>query len=203
MLSVETFSKLFPQAKTPQAWVDALNNFLPQYEINSEDRMTMFLAQCGLECEGFTVLVENLNYSATALLTTWPKHFTTADANTYARQPEKIANRTYANRMGNGDESSGDGWKFRGKGCIQITGRDNTEAFAKSIGKDIDATCAYLLTIDGAIESACWYWKNNRLNAYADAKDVVGCTKAINGDLNGLADRKNLYAKAISLISAA
>jgi len=112
------------------------------------------------------------------------------------RKPEMIANRVYASRMGNGPESSGEGFKFRGRGAIQLTGKENYTKFAQSVGKTIDETIAYLETLEGAIESACWFWKTNGLNAICDADDIVKMTKRINGGTIGLEDRKSHYEKA-------
>jgi putative chitinase len=208
MITVETFIKLFSSAKSPLQWVTALNKFLPKYEINSLKRVSTFLAQTGHESCGFTAFVENLNYSAQALANTWPKRYALdPNAKTKApndvamflhRKPEAIANNVYANRMGNGNEASGDGWRNRGKGLIQITGKENHEAFAKYVGMPIEAVAGYMLTIEGAVESACWFWFKAKCNSYADADNFEGQTKVINGGLNGYNDRKErlLLAKA-------
>lgn len=190
MISAEQFHKLFPNADNPEQWADAINTFCPQYGVNS---LAMFLAQCGHESQGFTRLSENLNYSATALLNTWPYRFNAETAQIYARKPEVIANKVYASRLGNGDEESGDGWRFRGAGCIQLTGRDNHQAFADAIGKTLEEATEYLHTIQGGIESACWYWKSKNLERWAN--DIVTCSRRINGGDNGLKERKALYAK--------
>jgi putative chitinase len=195
---------LFPRHKNVDALYKALYEVLPKYEINTVDRVAGFLAQCGHESMGFTALKENLNYSAKALDAVFGKYFKRAgrDANAYARQPEKIANIVYANRMGNGSEASGDGWKYRGRGAIQLTGKDNYTSFAKSIDKSLDETIAYLETMDGAIESACWFWKSRKLNEYCDKRDIVTLTKRINGGTNGLADRKAHYDKALKVLGS-
>ena len=169
------------------------DKFLPQYEINTPKRRAAFMAQCHHESEGFTVIEENLNYSSHALLVTWPEHFTFEQSRDYARQPVKIANRAYANRNGNGDEASGDGWMFRGRGLIQTTGRSNYAAFAAFKGLSLLDATTYLSTADGAIESALFFWKTHRLNAYADVEDIKGMTKIINGGYNGLTERETLY----------
>ncbi|MBT0665739.1 glycoside hydrolase family 19 protein [Geobacter pelophilus] len=199
MISVEQFVKLFPQNKHPQAWTDALNAILPKYGINTRLRIMAFLAQCGHESNGFTDVIENLNYSAEALTLTWPKRFPQGVAEEYARQPERIANRAYADRMGNGPESSGDGWKHRGRGVIQITGKDKYLEFAKAAGKSYDDVFAYLETKEGAIESACWFWVNNGCNALADADKFIALTKRINGGTNGIDDRMARYELATKL----
>lgn len=175
---------------------------LPKYEINTVNRVAGFIAQCSHESVGFTVLHENLNYSADGLNKIFPKYFIKAgrDANAYARQPEKIANIVYASRMGNGDTASGDGWRYRGRGVIQLTGKDNYTNFGKSIHLTAAETSDYLETKRGALESACWYWKTNGLNATADAQDIVAMTKKINGGTIGLEDRKAHFKHALEIL---
>jgi putative chitinase len=193
---------LFPQYKHPEDLAECLTEQFEKYEINTANRAAGFLAQCGHESAGFTVLKENLNYSADGLNKIFKKYFpTVADATPYARNPEKIANKVYANRMGNGPESSGDGYKFRGRGAIQLTGHDNYTQFAKSVGLTVDEAVADLETLDGAIESACWFWKKNGLNAICDKDDIVTMTKRINGGTIGLDDRKKHYDHAKHLLS--
>ena len=139
-----------------------------------------FLAQIAHESGGFNFVIENLNYSAKGLVGTFKKYFPTEEfAKQYERKPEKIANRVYANRMKNGDEASGDGFKFRGRGLIQLTGRDNYTKFAEALDLDIDSTIAYLETPNGAVASAGWFWDNNKLNSYCDKDDFIGLTKQI------------------------
>ena len=193
-ITAEQFGKMFPANAHAQEWTDALNSVLPRYTVTLAD----FLAQCGHESEGFTALVENLNYSAEALLATWPARFAGV-ADQYARKPEAIGNRAYANRMGNGDEASGDGYLFRGHGLIQLTGRDNVTAFAHSIGRTVEDTLTYLTTREGAVESACWFWKDRGLEQHAG--DVTAMTKAINGGLNGLDDRQARYQLAVTVLA--
>ena len=181
---------------------EALNEVLPKYEITSPQRVAAFLAQCGHESADFTVLKENLNYSADGLTKVFPKRFPTLDAaNPYNRQPEKIANKIYADRMGNGPESSGDGYKYRGRGAIQLTGHDNYKSFADSIGQSIDEAVAYTEILAGAIESACWFWNKNNLNQYADSADLVTLTKRINGGTIGLDDRVKHYNHNIEVLA--
>lgn len=201
MLTVDQFKKLFSTNKESDAWTAALNLFLPKYNIDTPLRLAAFLAQCGHESQDFTALKENLNYSATALTATWPKRFPADVAKQYARQPERIANRAYADRMGNGPEASGDGWKHRGRGVIQLTGGDMYRAFAKDIGIAYDVIAGYLETKEGAVESACWFWvKVKNLNPLADAGQILDITKRINGGTNGLADRNARYALALNLL---
>jgi len=180
-----------------EEWVAPLQNLLPKYSINSSARIAMFMAQCGHESLNFKCLKENLNYSAKGLNAVFPKYFKNAGRNAqdYHRQPEKIANIVYANRMKNGPPETGDGWKFSGKGVIQLTGRANTEAFAKSIGKTLSKTLSYLTTKQGALESACWFWRENNLNGPSDALDIERATKKINGGTIGLEDRIHHYKK--------
>ena len=171
-ITADIIKALYPQYKHPDDLAEVLTEQFEKYEINTVNRAAGFLAQCGHESNGFTVLKENLNYSAEGLNKIFHKYFpTVADATPYARQPQKIANKVYANRMGNGDESSGDGFKFCGRGAIQLTGHDNYASFAASVDMTIDECVADLETLDGAIESACWFWKKNGLNAVCDADD--------------------------------
>jgi putative chitinase len=193
---------IYPQYKYPQDLAEALNESFDKYDINTVNRAAGFLAQCGHESNGFTVLKENLNYSAEGLNKIFHKYFPTVESATpYARNPQKIANRVYGGRMGNGPESSGDGFKFCGRGAIQLTGKDNYSKFAASVGMTVDEAVADLETLDGAIESACWFWKTNGLNAICDANDIVKMTKKINGGTIGLEDRTAHYNKAKQLLS--
>ena len=196
-VTAEQLSKITTKNKDNVALAAALNKVLEKYEINTKNRIAGFLAQCGHESLDFTVLKENLNYGAKGLRGTFGKYFADdAIAAKYERKPEMIANRVYANRMSNGDEASGDGYKFRGRGAIQLTGKANYTAFAADIDKTIDETIVYLETLDGAIESACWFWKKNGLNAVCDKDDITTMTKKINGGTIGLEDRKAHYEKA-------
>jgi putative chitinase len=161
-------------------------------------RIAAFLAQTAHESGGFTAVKENLNYGAKGLMGTFKKYFPNEEiAKQYERQPEKIANRVYANRMKNGDEASGDGFKFRGRGLIQLTGRDNYTRFAKASDMTLDEVVAYLETPAGAVASAGWFWDVNKLNIYCDKDDFVGLTRRINGGTIGLADRKHHYEIAL------
>jgi putative chitinase len=187
-----------PTNKNISGLFNALSEILPKYDITTPRRVAGFLAQCGHECMDFNTLHENLNYSADGLHKVFPKRFPTVEsAQPYNRQPEKIANKIYSDRMGNGDEASGEGYKFRGRGAIQLTGKDNYSRFAESIGKDLDEAVAYCDTLEGAIESACWFWTTHNLNAKADENDVTGSTKVINGGTLGIDDRKARWLKAL------
>lgn len=197
----DKLANILSKNKEVAEWYSLMNTMLPKYDINTESRVAGFLAQCGHESLEFTVLKENLNYSSDALNRVFPKYFERAgrDATEYHRQPEKIANVIYANRMDNGDTASGDGYRFRGRGVIQLTGRANYTNFGKSIGKSPEEVVKYLETKQGALESACWFWSTNGLNRYADGQDVVGMTKRINGGTIGLEDRKKHYAHALEV----
>jgi putative chitinase len=195
-ITKEQFKRLAPRCKDSYAesMAECLPEILEKYEINSPLRFAHFIAQAGHECAGFTIFSENLNYKAEALTKVFPKYFKDVDPNAYARQPEKIANRVYGSRMGNGDEASGDGWRFRGRGAIQLTGKNNYTAFANDNGITIDEAVEYLGTDRGTIESAAWFWHKNGLNALADKDDVVAVTKRVNGGTIGLEDRtKHLH----------
>lgn len=180
-------------------FTNALNTIPVKYGIDTVDKFIMFLSQTAYESVYFTELEENLNYSAARLLQVWPARFTTDNANDYAHNPEKLANRVYADRNGNNDEASGDGWKYRGRGIIQLTFKDNYQNLANSIKKTLDDTVLYCSTITGAVESACWFWKNKGLSIYDH--DVVGATRIINGGENGLDDRQALYNKVKAELS--
>ena len=183
-------------------WYDSMCEILPLWGVDTVERVAGFIAQCGHESGGFRVLSENLNYSAKALNTIFPKYFRRAgrDANEYHRQPEKIANVIYANRMDNGDTDTGDGWKFRGGGILQLTGRYNYTQFGKAVEKTAEEAVEYVRTKAGALDSACWFWDENNINDYCDRQDIVGMTKRINGGTIGLEDRKKHYIHALDVL---
>jgi len=195
MITAEQLKEVCPNAK--QEIVEAIANNLDllseYYEINTPLRLAHFLAQCAHESGGFRLMKENLNYSADGLNKIFPKYFKNAgrDANAYARNPEKIANVVYSSRMGNGPPESGDGWKFCGRGLIQLTGRNNYESLAETLEMPLDEAVEYLETAGGALESAAWFWANNGLNEIADTDDIVRATKKVNGGTIGLEDRKH------------
>jgi len=181
-------------------WYNALCQILPEYEINTPERVASWLAQCAHESGYFKFLRENLNYRAESLLKTFPKYFKTLEeAKQYERQPEKIANRVYANRMGNGDEASGDGFRYLGRGLIQLTGKNNYTIFAASIDTPLEEIPEYLQTFEGAVQSACWFWEQNGLNKFADSGDIVTMSKRINGGTIGMEDRLMKYEKCLKL----
>lgn len=170
----------------------------PRFGLLSELRMAHFLAQVAHESGHFKTTVENLNYSANGLMKTWPTRFDRVTAEKLARNPEAIANFVYANRMGNRGPESGDGWKFRGRGLLQCTGRDNYDGASQFLYQDdrLLKTPSLLEKGDGAIDSALWYWDLKYLNKMADKDDVVAITKKINGGTNGLNDRIRLLRLA-------
>ena len=190
-LTAEQVQSCCPRNPDPAGLLAALENVLPRYEIDTPERVSAFLAQCAHESADFTILQENLNYSAKGLMGTWPKRFPTeAAAAPYNRNPEAIANKVYADRLGNGPESSGDGWKHRGRGAIQLTGKSNYESFTADLGfNSVDDAIMYLETLDGAVESAAWFWWKNNLNQWADKGDMKTLTHKINGGEIGLSER--------------
>lgn len=184
-------------------WYDAVCQILPVYEINTPQRVAAFLAQCAHESGGFKFLRENLNYRAESLLKTFPKYFKSLEeAKQYEKQPEKIANRVYSNRMGNGDEASGDGYRYMGRGLIQLTGKNNYTLFAAAIDTPLEQIPEYLGTFEGAVQSACWFWEQNNLNQWADKGDILTLTKRINGGTIGLEDRIKHYNHALHVFGA-
>tara|TARA_R110002074_G_scaffold197482_1_gene364444 strand:- start:784 stop:1644 length:861 start_codon:yes stop_codon:yes gene_type:complete len=183
-------------------WYAAMMEMFPSYEITNENRVAGFIAQTAHESANYKVLTENLNYSSKALDAIFGKYFKRAgvDAKEYHRQPEKIANRIYANRMDNGDTASGDGWRYRGGGILQLTGKWNYTKFGGAAGMSASAATDYVRTPKGAIESACWFWATNDINHHCDRDDIVSMTKRINGGTIGLADRKKHYIHALEVL---
>lgn len=205
MITAEQFGKLFPNCKDPEGWVDAMNEVFPKYEINTPERIAAFIAQCGHESGGWRTFSENLNYSAKALDAIFGKYFVRAgrDAEEYARQPEKIANVIYANRMDNGDTDSGDGYRYRGRGPIQLTGKANYSAFSADMDVDaVDNPDQVAEDKEIALMSAIWFWNKNGLNKYADEGDIKTMTKRINGGYIGLEDRIHHYKEAMEMLGA-
>ena len=200
-LTLDQFKQVIPKNQYVNQWYSALEQLLPKYEINTTDRIAAFLAQCAHESGGFVFIKENLNYKWASLRKVFPKYFPTdALAQQYEKQPECIANRVYANRMGNGPEESGDGWRFCGRGLIQLTGRDNYTKFGNSLGITAEEASQFMETFEGATESACWFWQINNLNKWADCGDILTLTKRINGGTNGLEDRSNHYTHIINIL---
>ena len=183
-----------------EKWCIPLRYTCSNFDINTPNRVAGFLAQIGHESGGFRFTSENLNYRSEALTRVWPTRFPPGIAESYAMQPERIANRAYADRMGNGDEASGDGWKYRGRGLIQLTGKDNYAAFSMSADNEALVKPHLVAEPELAALSAGWFWQTNGLNALADDKDIVGMTKQINGGTNGLDDRQMRYSRLISCL---
>lgn len=191
-ITLDILQKIAPQTKVEklQNFIESLEVACDTYEINTVSRQACFLAQVAHESGGFNAVKENLNYGAKGLMGTFKKYFPDEEtALAYERQPEKIANRVYANRMGNGDEESGDGFKYRGRGLIQLTGKNNYTAFATDMSMNLDEAVDYLETYEGACMSAAWFWWKNNLNQLADKEDMLNLTKKINGGTIGLEDR--------------
>ena len=200
---VEMLKEMGVASADAEQYLQDLEVSLPKYGIaDTRTRLAHFFAQVLHESGCMRFDMENLNYSAKGLLATFPKYFKTAqDAEAFARQPEKIANRVYANRMGNGNEASGDGWRYRGRGLIQLTGKDNYAAFSKWLGDERVIDQPDLVATEYAVHSAVFFWDRNALNALADTDDIVRVTKRINGGENGLAHRRELFNKANGLLA--
>ena len=204
----QKLAKILTRNKHVDEWYEAMTVQLPQFEVTTAKRVAAFVAQCAHESADFTVLSENLNYSADALNKLFGKYFAAAgrDAAPYHRKPQMIANVIYANRMGNGDTASGDGYKYRGRGPIQLTGKANYHAFATDFFEDPETVMddPDLVTDDvpTSLYSALWFWNKNKLNKYADSSDIKGMTKVINGGYIGLEDRIKHYNHAIEVLTA-
>jgi putative chitinase len=202
MITLELLKAVCPKTKTStlEQYIAPLGDVCEYYEISqTSKRLAAFIAQVAHESGGFNFTKENLNYGAKGLMTTFRKYFPTESlAKQYERNPQMIANKVYANRMGNGDEASGDGWKYRGRGLIQLTGKDNYTRFSTALEVTLDEAVEYMETPAGACASAGWFWDNNQLNKYCDRDDFIGLTKRINGGTNGLADRQHHYDLALS-----
>lgn len=191
--------KILESNKDKIEWSELLTNVLPVYKVNTNLRLAHFFSQCCHESNDFKITEENLNYSAQGLLKIFSKYFKDeTTARQYEKQPMKIANLVYANRMGNGDTNSGDGYKYRGRGIIQLTGKDNYKKFSQDVFNDNTVLDnPEMITINKAIavHSACWFWKKNNLNDLADKNDCLSITKKINGGINGLQDRQERLMK--------
>ena len=199
-------AKIIPGNREVDNWYNALVEIMPKYGITSKRRVAHFLSQCAHESANFKRLEENLNYSAKALRAVFGRYFGAPpkrDADEYHRQPEMIANYVYMDefrkyKMGNTEE--GDGWRFRGRGLKQLTGRDNYTKFGASIDMSAEEAAEYVSTPEGAVESACWFWDTNNLNDSADTDNVVKMTKRINGGRIGLEDRQERYINAMEVL---
>jgi len=199
----EQLKDMIPKNPYVDQWFEALSEILPEYEITTPQRVAAFLAQCAHESGGFVFLKENLNYKAASLRRVFPKYFPDDSiAAQYAGKGEMIANRVYANRMGNGPEESGDGFRYCGRGLIQLTGKNNYTFFAGSLDIPVEEASEYLQTFEGAVQSACFFWEQNKLNQYADSGDILTMTKRINGGTIGLEDRIKHYEHALHIFGA-
>jgi len=182
-------------------WTPALNDTFAKFNIATPRQQAAFIGQCSHECNNFKTLEENLNYKAETLIKLWPSRFPTLEiANAYAHQPQKIANKVYASRMGNRDEASGDGFKFRGRGCIQLTGHDSYWHFGQAVNADLVASPDLVSSPKYAALSAGWFWSTHNLNALADAMNYEAVTRKINGGIFGLAERIALTQKAYQVL---
>ena len=207
-LTLEQTKLILKTNKKAEEWHTLLVDMLPRYNIDTIPRIAGFMAQCAHESRDFTALEENLNYSEAALLRVFPRYFGPGKRNAaeYARNPEKIANYVYMDEFRSksgalGNTQPGDGWRFRGGGIKQLTGRNNFTVFGKGIGKTPEEAADYVRTPQGALESACWFWSTNSLNVFADKQDIVGMSKRINGGTIGLQDRTARWNQAIKILS--
>ena len=202
MLTADILRAALPAARSPDIaqFAAPLAEACIEWGIDTPVRLAAFLAQIAHESGQLRILAENLNYSVEALLRVFPRHFDVSQAAAYARQPERIANRVYASRMGNGAEVSGDGWRYRGRGLIQLTGRDNYAACGKALALDLIVQPELLEQPIAAARSAAWFWHRHDLNRFADTHDIESITRRINGGLTGLDDRKACYARACTAL---
>lgn len=205
-LRLDQLERILPGNADADNWYESFVKFFPQFEINTEQRTAAFIAQCAHESQEFTRLKENLNYRWQTLRKVFPKYFATdVIAQNYASKPNKqeaIANRVYANRLGNGPESSGDGFRYCGRGLIQLTGKNNYSAFANFAGMKLEDVSTYLMSFDGAVHSACWFWKINKLNYFADAGEITKMSRVINGGDNGLEERIEKYNSILPILKS-
>ena len=208
MITLEQFSAMIPKNKESKEWYDIAVDMFEKYDITTPLRIAGFMAQCAHESSDFTALEENLNYREETLNKVFPRYFGAGKRNAaeYAKNPEKIANYVYMDEFRSkqgamGNTQAGDGWRFRGRGIKQLTGRNNYTAFAKTVDMSAEEAAAYLETKKGAFESACWFWKTNNIASFADKDDIVGMTKRINGGTIGLDDRQSRYNRAKALLS--
>jgi len=205
-LTRDQLAQLLPKNPYIDHWFGALSQLLPDYSINTPQRIAAFMAQCAHESDDFTALKENLNYKPATLRKIFGKYFPDdSSANDYCSRPNKqeaIANKVYANRMGNGPEESGDGYRYCGRGLLQLTGKENYTWFAASLNITPEDASEYLQTFEGACQSACWFWETNNLNQWADKGDILTLTKRINGGTIGLDDRIKHYEHALHVMGA-
>lgn len=202
IITPEQLAKCMPNCRDAHTWGNLIDTHLPMHGIVSKEQVAAFIAQVGHESMDLTVMSENLNYSAAGLLGTFPKYFTAPIAVDYQRQPERIANRAYANRNGNGDEASGDGWKYRGSGPLQLTFHDNFEKCSQGLFADgsilVDHPEKVRTDPEIGLLTALWYWDVHQLSSIDDLQQM---TKIINGGLNGWDDRQKRYHLAMIYLS--
>ena len=183
-------------------WVPALNDTFAKFQIATVRQQASFIGQCSHECGNFKILEENLNYRAATLMKLWPKRFPTQEiANSYEKNPKKIANMVYSSRMGNRDEASGDGYRFRGRGCIQLTGHSNYFHAGKACGVDFVMNPDLVATPQYAAMTAGWFWSTHNCNPLAENQDWIALTKKINGGIIGLDDRIKQTERAVAVLS--
>jgi putative chitinase len=205
LLTEAQLAAMIPTNKEIKAWCEELNKALPKYDITTDQRIAGFISQCAHESMDFNALSENLNYREETLNKVFPRYFGPGKRNAaeYARNPEKIANYVYMDEFRTsklGNVQPGDGWRFRGRGLKQLTGRDNYTRFAKDYNMTAEQAAEWLETKEGALASALWFWNTNKLNAIADTGNVAALTKKINGGDIGLADRQARYTKAMAAL---
>ena len=207
-LTPSQLGAMIPTNNEVEAWCEELNKALPKYDIDTPQRIAGFVSQCAHESRDFTATEENLNYSQGALERVFGRYFGAGKRNAaeYARNPEKIANYVYMDEFRSargalGNTQEGDGWRFRGGGLKQLTGRNNYEGFAKDYDMSAEEAADWVRTKEGALASALWFWNKNNLNTIADTGDVVALTKRINGGDIGLADRKQRYGVAMQALT--
>ena len=205
LITVDQLRAMIPTNKEVEAWCEELNKALPKYDITTDQRIAGFISQCAHESMDFTAMSENLNYREETLNKVFPRYFGPGKRNAaeYAKNPEKIANYVYMDEFRTsklGNTQPGDGWRFRGRGLKQLTGRDNYTRFAKDYDLTAEEAAVWVETKEGALASALWFWNTNKLNAIADTGNVAALTKKINGGDIGLADRQARYAKAMAAL---
>jgi len=205
LITVDQLRAMIPTNKEVEAWCEELNKALPKYDITTDQRIAGFISQCAHESMDFTAMSENLNYREETLNKVFPRYFGPGKRNAaeYARNPEKIANYVYMDEFRTsklGNTQPGDGWRFRGRGLKQLTGRDNYTRFAKDYDLTAEEAAVWVETKEGALASALWFWNTNKLNAIADTGNVAALTKKINGGDIGLADRQARYTRAMAAL---
>ena len=206
LLTVDQLRAMIPTNKEVEEWCEELNKALPKYGITTPERIAGFVSQCAHESQEFQALSENLSYRQETLLKVFPRYFGPGKRNAaeYAKNPEKIANYVYMDEFRTsklGNTQPGDGWRFRGRGLKQLTGRDNYTRFAKDYDMTAEEAAVWVETKEGALASALWFWNTNNLNPIADTGNVAALTKKINGGDIGLADRKQRYDKAMAVLT--